>query len=101
MDEGGYVDDLELLEEYDLPHDDSDDSRSDGERRADEDDAPKMTKEELEQIYQEVKATVVEVVSALGGLEERQSEVDDSIVVGYIIGDDCLREFKGHTRCSA
>lgn len=108
------VDDLELLEEYDLQNSDSDDSRSDGERGArgradddDDDDDDALEEPDFQAIYNDLKAQVVEIVSALGGLEEQQpdeatqhsqqSQADqahhseDHIDLVYIIGDDCLR----------
>lgn len=94
MEEGGYEDDLELLEEYDLEHD-TDDSRSDAGRRSDGDDGDSAEGEHdpeaLEEAITELKARVVEVVSALGGVEEKERE-DGSIESVYVIGDDCLRE---------
>lgn len=95
-------DDLELLEEYDLEHD-SDDSRSDGERGvrddAYEDEAHANTPEEVEAAINEVKGTVVEVVSALGGLED--VEVEGKIETVYVLGDDCLRECGHDARLNA
>lgn len=95
MEEGGYEDDLELLEEYDLEHD-TDDSRSDAGRRSDGDDGDSSQEgehdpEALEGAIRELTARVVEVISALGGVEEKERE-DGSIESVYVVGDDCLRE---------
>ncbi|PWN18693.1 hypothetical protein BCV69DRAFT_284988 [Microstroma glucosiphilum] len=89
--EGGYVDDLELLEEYDLEHDgDSDDSRSDGQRGAGElSDDEVQSPEDVEAVFAELKTITVEILSALGGLEE--SEGEQGLEMHYVVGDDCLR----------
>lgn len=83
-----YVDDLELLEEYDLEHD-SDDSRSEGERRPHDGASSEDEGVDLETAMAEIKTTVVEVVSALGGIEENQDE-QGNIQSIYVVGDDCL-----------
>lgn len=90
--EGGYVDDLELLEEYDLEHDDdSDDSRSDGQRGAGQlSDDEIQSPEDVEAVFAELKTITVEILSALGGLEE--SEGEQGLEMHYVVGDDCLRE---------
>lgn len=42
--------------------------------------------------FQLLKATVIDITSALGGLEERMDD-NGKIISEYIIGDDCLREY--------
>lgn len=41
--------------------------------------------------FQLLKSTVIDITSALGGIEERLDD-RDRIVKEYVIGDDCLRE---------
>ncbi|CAO1639412.1 unnamed protein product [Sympodiomycopsis kandeliae] len=81
--------DLELMEQYDLLNTDSEDSRSD--HNEDEIEAG-LEEEDFEAISADLKAQTVEIISALGGLEETPSSSEDhEIDVTYVIGDDCLR----------
>lgn len=45
-----------------------------------------------EEEYRELRATVVEIVSALGGLEESVTE-QGTLESVYVLGDDVLREW--------
>lgn len=95
----GDVDDLELLEAQDLldydeedgyedDDDDGYDSRSEGERGQH---GPYDDEEDNDGISAELKATTVEIVSALGGLEEVENQSTGDIDMVYVVGDDCLR----------
>lgn len=97
-----YVEDLELLQQYDLGHEinesESDasglgESRSSGARNDDNDDNDDGLDEQvdLDAAVAEIRTIVVEVVSALGGLEEQQTS-EGFIESVYVVGDDCLSE---------
>lgn len=82
------LDDLELFDEHDLlsSGEYSSDSESSG-SRSDHDDEPQQYSEEH---IQAIRTTVIDIVTALGGIEEEQLP-DGTIRSVYIIGDDCLR----------
>ncbi|CAO1638257.1 unnamed protein product [Parajaminaea phylloscopi] len=96
MDGETYVDDLELLEEYDLENESDESESQAGPSRRSKDsrwgDAQDDGEDEvdLDTAMAEIKTTVVEVVSALGGIEEQET-AKGTIESIYVIGDDCLR----------
>lgn len=82
------VDDLELLAERSLTTSGSEDeSESTGSRDESEDDVPEEITEEH---YEAIRSTVIDIVTALGGLEEIVDE-NGNVEMVYSIGDECLR----------
>lgn len=109
--------DIELMEEYDLEATSegtgSSEAGSDTERRRpfklDDGRRPRGAEDEAEEDegeeeagdeqYAALRATVVDIVSAIGGLEE--TETPDGFRLVYVVGDDVLREYVARTmQCS-
>lgn len=81
------LDELELIDQHELEEGDSGtDSESEGGGSGDEEDVERYTEEQ----YKQLKSSVLDTLTAMGGLEEELGE-DGKIVMVYVLGHQCLR----------
>lgn len=86
MDEMDDLDELELFDQHDLEDESSVGSRSGSDAGSDdEEDAHTISEEQ----YYQLKCTVVDIITAMGGLEEELGE-DGNVKMVYVVGDECL-----------
>jgi len=87
MDDIDDLDELELIDQHDLEEGGSEISHSGSDADSeDEESTEAMTEEQ----YNQLKFTVVNITTAMGGLEEVMGQ-DGEIEMEYVLGDDCLR----------
>jgi replication fork protection complex subunit Tof1/Swi1 len=85
LDELELIDQLELEEGYSQGSHAGSDADSE-DQEDDDEEAEAMTEEQ----YNQLKFTVVNIVTAMGGLEEIMG-LNGEIEMEYVLGDDCLR----------
>ncbi|UZJ57027.1 hypothetical protein CBS101457_006347 [Exobasidium rhododendri] len=89
------LDELELIDQHELERGYSEGSHGGSDADSEEEgEEEEQEGEEIEALtdeqYDELKSTVVNIVTAMGGLEEIMGE-NDEVEMEYILGDDCLR----------
>jgi replication fork protection complex subunit Tof1/Swi1 len=85
MDDIDDLDELELIDQHELEEDETGSSGSEV-GSGDEDDVEVYTEEQ----YNQLKGSVLDTLTAMGGLEEELSE-EGEVVMVYVLGHQCLR----------
>lgn len=79
------LDELELFDQHDLDNNSEASGSGTDSGSDDEEDAHAISEEQ----YYSLKCTVVDIITAMGGLEEELGE-DGNVKMIYTIGDECL-----------